>query len=109
MAATPHDATDVRRTKSRAEPPPRADHAGPTRNSLAFEGTIDRTPTGWVVQIPVRAEDVWVEKQTFVVEEVRLSRDEQVLTRKVEGQTRREELRVDNVPKPGRPRAPRSK
>jgi uncharacterized protein (TIGR02271 family) len=107
MAITPRKASDARGTESRAGEEPRLDRANSNRQSLAFEGTVDRTPTGWIVRVPVRAEEVWVDKQTFVAEEVRVSRDEQVRTKEVEGQTRREELRVDDVPKPKRARTPR--
>jgi stress response protein YsnF len=109
MAVTSGQSPETYRTESRLDPAAGADPGFPTRSSLAFEGTVDRTPAGWIVRIPVRAEDVWVEKQTFVMEEVRVRRDGQMHTAQVEGQTRREELRVENVAKPGRARTARSK
>ncbi len=60
----------------------------------ALGGQLERGSAGWVVRVPLRAEHVTVERQTYVVEEVAVRTAPVEDTTRVEEAVRREELRV---------------
>jgi hypothetical protein len=62
---------------------------------LPLEAAIERSPRGWVIRLPVRAEELVVEKQWVVAEEVvvRTRPVEEVV--EVDETVRREELKIE--------------
>jgi hypothetical protein len=72
-----------------------ADEDAPPRRVLPLECSVVSLNPGWTVRVPVRREEVSVEKRAVVVEEVVLRRRsvEEVVSR--EETLRREEIRVD--------------
>jgi len=77
------------------KPNPDSDHADRDRRVLPLDHVVERLGRGWRVRLPVRAEQVTVNKRTFVAEEVvvRARPVEDVV--RVDETVRREELRVD--------------
>jgi stress response protein YsnF len=75
------------------QPPTRAGR----REGLALEARVEPEPLagGWVVRLPVRAEDVSVEKRSVVFEEVVISTRPEHDVERIDAEVRREELVVD--------------
>jgi len=90
---SPYRATDLDEDDANQAPGRRPPSRGST---LPLGAQPLRTPCGWSIRLPVRAEQVWVEKQARAVEEVtvRLRRVED-LERRV-ATLRREELDVSS-------------
>jgi hypothetical protein len=61
---------------------------------LPLEAQIERSNGGWRIRLPVRAEQVKVEKRVVVAEEVRIWKDRVPEVARVEGDVHREELVV---------------
>ncbi|MBV8083286.1 MAG: DUF2382 domain-containing protein [Chloroflexi bacterium] len=62
--------------------------------ALPLEGQLERMPDGWFIRLPVRKEDVRVEKRVVVYEEVDIRREYVEDVVHVDEQVRREELDV---------------
>jgi stress response protein YsnF len=67
------------------------------RPGLPLQARVEPEPltAGWVVRLPVRAEQVRVEKRSVVVEEVAVSTRTEHDVRRIDETVRREELLVD--------------
>ncbi len=76
---------------------PDADLRAPLRRPRPLEAKLEPAPRGWTVRLPVRAEEVRVEKQTVVVEEVVVRTRPVQETVRVDETVRREELRVETT------------
>ena len=76
---------------------PDADLRAPLRRPLPLQARIEPAPRGWTIRLPVRAEHVRVEKQTFVAEEVVVRTRPVQDTVRVDETVRREEVRVETT------------
>jgi uncharacterized protein (TIGR02271 family) len=84
----------------RAEEGPREEQGSvDTRRRLPLEGTSEPWAgpwaTSWSVRLPVRAEQIRIEKQTMVVEEVAVRRRQRREVRRLDESVRRERLQVE--------------
>jgi len=61
---------------------------------LPLEGQLERLSNGWTIRLPVRKEDVRVEKRVVVYEEVDIRREYVEDVEHVDDLVRREELEV---------------
>lgn len=57
---------------------------------------LERTETGWAIRLPLRREEVRVEKRTVVAERVHIRRQAVQDVEHVTGDIRREQLRVES-------------
>jgi len=62
---------------------------------LPLEASIERSPQGWSIRLPVRAEQVEIEKRVVVVEEVVVGRQRVEDVVRIEATTQREYLDVE--------------
>lgn len=61
-----------------------------------FEGVVERAPSGgWLIRVPLRREDVRLEKRTVIAERLVISRRQVQDVEQVQADVRREQLRVD--------------
>ena len=60
-----------------------------------LEARIERTAGGWSIRVPVRREEVTVDKRTVVAERVVIRRSAVEDVRHVDASLKRERLRVD--------------
>ena len=67
----------------------------PPPKPVPLEARIDAVGGGWTIHLPVRAEQVTVSKQTMVVEEISLRREQAQEIARPAATVRREELRVE--------------
>jgi stress response protein YsnF len=63
--------------------------------SLPSEARIDRSESGWSIRLPVRREEVRLEKRTVVGERVVIRRARVPDVARIQGSINREELRVE--------------
>ena len=64
--------------------------------TLPLQAAVDAPVGGWVVRLPVRAEQVTVTKESVVIEDVRVWRASHEETRQVKASVREERLHVDS-------------
>ena len=62
---------------------------------VALEGRLEPEPSGWVLRIPLRAEHMAIDKQTYVVEQVAVRTTPVQTATRVQDSVRREELAVE--------------
>jgi stress response protein YsnF len=74
---------------------PRSKDAPPAERPLPLEARVEPTAGGWSIRLPLRAEDVTVDKRTVVAETVTVRRGpvEEVMQR--DETIRRERLRIE--------------
>jgi uncharacterized protein (TIGR02271 family) len=60
-----------------------------------MDAHIERTPGGWHIRLPLRREEVRIDKRTVVAERVMIRRASVEDVRRVETSVKRERLRVD--------------
>jgi stress response protein YsnF len=63
--------------------------------SLPSEARIDRSESGWSIRLPLRREEVRLEKRTVVGERVVVRRARVSDVARIQGTIKREELRVE--------------
>ena len=61
-----------------------------------LDAHIERTANGWYIRLPLRREDVRIDKRTVVAERVVIRRASVEDVRRVEADLKRERLRVDS-------------
>jgi uncharacterized protein (TIGR02271 family) len=61
-----------------------------------LEARIERTASGWSIRVPLRREEVVVDKRTVLAERVVIRRAAVEDVRQVEADVRRERLRVES-------------
>ena len=61
----------------------------------SLDARLERTSTGWVVRVPVYAEEVHVAKQAVVYDSVVVRRQEREDVARVDATVRRERLQVE--------------
>src|SRR5581483_12033636 len=66
-----------------------SDHAN---QGLRLEASVQRNGDGWTIRLPVRVEEVHVQKRVVVYEEVEIRREYVEEVAQVDGTIRREEL-----------------
>ena len=62
--------------------------------SESLDAHLERTPDGWQIRVPLRREDVQIEKRTVVGERVVVRRAAMNDVRQVSASVKREQLRV---------------
>ena len=62
----------------------------------SLEARIERTASGWSIRVPLRREEVVVEKRTVLAERVVIRRSAVEDVRHVDATVKRERLRVDS-------------
>jgi uncharacterized protein (TIGR02271 family) len=62
-----------------------------------LDAHLERTPDGWHIRLPLRREEVQIDKRTVVAERVVIRRAAVAEVRHVEADLRREQLRVEGL------------
>jgi stress response protein YsnF len=66
-----------------------------TGTVLGLEGRVERSETGWLLRLPLRAEQVTIEREAFVVEEIAVGRVAHRETVQLEDTVRIEKLETE--------------
>ena len=74
---------------------PRSEDAPPAERPLPLEAHVEPTAGGWSIRLPLRAEDVTVDKRTVVVETVTVRRGQVEEVMQHDETLRRERLRIE--------------